>query len=242
MRDRATENDIVANGEIQLRAPQAASAQGPLRVSTLGGTSAPLALRANALEAVAAIGVGADPAQPSANPGQTVTVRGANLNATTDMVFQVVDAQGVHSELVVHPASVSADGTQAQVVVPMGAVTGAVFVLGDGVGQRFNLQVVPVLLSAQVQSIAPDGLSAMVLLKGLGFMEADAEYRVGGEVVWDASSTAGADVTVRNDASGTFANGQVLVRVPVQPGMAVGALTVVTRGGRSVTVAPTPLA
>jgi membrane-associated phospholipid phosphatase len=242
VRDRFTETDMVANGEIQLRAPQGAMAQGPLRVSTLGGTSAPLALSASTLQAVAANGLAADPTKPSANPGQSVSLQGAGLSMATEVVFQVVDAQGVQTELVVHPTSVSANGTQAQVTVPLGAVSGAVFVLGDGNGQRLMLQVVPVLVSAQVQSISADGLSATVLLKGLGFIEADAEYHVGNTVVWDASATAGAEVSNRNEPGGSVANGQVLVRVPVQPGGTVGSLTVVTRGGRSVTVATAPMA
>ncbi|MEJ1933356.1 hypothetical protein WDZ92_24420, partial [Nostoc sp. NIES-2111] len=55
---------------------------GALTVSTIGGTSAPLARSVSSLEATAVTGTPANPAVASAAPGQRVTIRGSGLNAT----------------------------------------------------------------------------------------------------------------------------------------------------------------
>jgi hypothetical protein len=228
VRDRAAVPRAVANGEIVLDLPAGPLLQGPLRFSTVGGTSAALALTVSALEASANVGTPANPALASAVPGQTVTLRGEGLDLSSDVVFQVVDVNGQRSELVIKPASVNGDGTVAQVVVPPNAVTGVLRVLGDRAALQPVLQVVPTVSSMRIQSVAADGLSAVVVLSGLGFIEGgDTEYHFGGNVIFDASGSAGADV----------ANGQVTLTVPMTAG-AVGTVVVVTAGGRSAAFTP----
>ena len=65
------------------------------------------------------------------------------LDASTDVVFQVVDAQGNRNDRVVRPVTVNAAGTLAQVRVPLDAVTGQVRVVGDVNASSVLLQIVP---------------------------------------------------------------------------------------------------
>lgn len=211
---------------------------GAIVVRTDGGSSAPLVRSATTLVGTASSGTPRNPTLASAAPGQAVTVQGSGLDINTSMVFQVIDAQGVRREQVVRANNAAPSGNSAEFIVPDGAITGTVHVLGDASGQRFALQVVPQVLSAQVLFIAPDGKSATVLIQGLGFVEGnDTEYRAGGAPVFDAGSRTGPDVVVRETSNGIVNNGQVTVTVPVRNGV-VGDITVVTAGGASAPVTP----
>jgi hypothetical protein len=77
---------------------------GPIRVSTLGGTSAAFGLSLAGISASAA-GTPADPAQASAVPGQIVTLNGSLFDATLDVVFEVIDASGNRSDRVRFPST-----------------------------------------------------------------------------------------------------------------------------------------
>ncbi len=206
---------------------------GPIRVSTLGGTSAAFGLSLTSISASAA-GTPADPAQASAVPGQIVTLNGSLFDATMDVVFEVIDQGGNRSDRVVRPTTVNAAGTQAQVVVPLDAASGQVRLLGDINAQAITLQIVPLIRDIQVESVAADGLSAQVLISGLGFIEGgNSEYRFGNQIVLDAGASTGPDVFGRSDAVlGFVANGYARVTVPLSDG-AFGAISVKTGGGTS---------
>ena len=75
----------------------------------------------------------------------------------------------------VKPSFTLADG-RVQVLVPTQAVTGRVRVAGSLAS--FPLQVVPVVTDVQVESVAADGSSAVVLVSGLGFTEGVGEVPV----------------------------------------------------------------
>ena len=121
---------FVTSGGINLTVPSGVPT-GPIRVTTIGGTSQAFGLTFTGIVGTAGSGTPADAGKASANPGQTITIQGTNLDATTDVVFLTSDSAGNRRELVVRPAVVAADKTSAQVDVPNGAVTGVVRVVGD---------------------------------------------------------------------------------------------------------------
>ena len=194
---------------------------GPIQVRTAGGTSAAYGIALQGLSATAVAGTAANGAQASANPGQLISLSGVGLDVNTEVVFDVINDSGVRDDLVVKPTFTTADGS-IQVYVPTQAVSGVVRVAGSAAS--FALQVVPMVTDVQVQSIAGDGSSAVVVVSGLGFTEGLGEYRFGSVVVTDAATNAGADVS----SSGT----RVTLTVPLSDG-AFGAVSVKTAGGVS---------
>ena len=218
------------NTRINLIVP-AGVASGPIQVSTIGGTSAAFGILLSSITATAASGTPADAAQASAIPGQAITLSGVNLETSTDVVFQVVDQSGNVDDLIVRPSAVNDDHTQAQVLVPLNAVSGIVRVVGSA--NTVALQVLPAVTNVQVESVAGDGSSAQLLIAGLGFVEGAAEYVFGSRTVLDSSSGTGPDVFGRSDpVLGFIANGYVRVTVPLSNGV-FGAISVKTAGGTS---------
>ena len=65
---------------------------GPIRVSTIGGTSAAFGLSLAGITASADSGTAAG-SGASANPGQVITLVGAGFDTSLDIVFQTIDAQ-----------------------------------------------------------------------------------------------------------------------------------------------------
>ncbi|MBV8125397.1 MAG: hypothetical protein JO370_15140, partial [Paucibacter sp.] len=171
-------------------------------------------------------------------PGQTIAINGSQLDPTMDVVFNTIDSNGGRSEMIVRPTSVSGDGTQALVKVPGNAVSGTVRVAGDSNGSAIPLQILPVLTSIDVQSVAADGSSAVVVLRGSGFVEGNgSSYRFGAgadaQVVVDPGPSLGPDVQqIYDPGQGQYLNGQVTLTVPLTAG-AFGAITVTTDGGVS---------
>jgi hypothetical protein len=227
----------VSNTSISMTVPSGAP-NGPIQVITVGGSSAVFGLSLTGLTATAASGSAGTGSLASANPGQTITLSGSGLDASLDVVFDVVDASGNRGQGVVRPSTVSTDGTQAQVVVPLDAVTGTVRVVGDRNGQSVALQIVPIVTAVQVQSVAPDGSTATLVLSGYGFVEGNnSEYRFGtgasGLVQIDAGINTGAQVQqVYDSVRAQYHNGQVTLTVPVTAGM-FGPISVKTAGGVS---------
>ena len=209
---------------------------GPIRVSTIGGTSAAFGLSLTGITATADSGTAAG-GGAAANPGQVITLVGAGFDTSLDIVFQTIDANGTRSDRVVRPGTVNAGGTQVQVTVPLDAVTGSVRLVGDGSGASVALQIVPVVTDVQVQSVSSDGSSAVVILTGVGFVEGNnSEYRfgsgAGGVVLLDAGAATGPDVGQFYDyTSNRYVTG-VQMTVPLSDG-AFGPITVRTAGGTS---------
>ena len=63
-------------------------------------------------------GTPADPAQASANAGQTITLNGSGLTTTTDVLMRWTDINGNLTLVRVSPNTANGDGTQATLVVP----------------------------------------------------------------------------------------------------------------------------
>ncbi len=229
-------NTGTTNGRINLTVPATTPALpvGPIRVVTVGGTSEAFGLSLSGITATASSGTATTGTQASAVPGQVIVLTGSLFDATMDIVFDVTDAQGNTTDRVVRPTTVNEAGTEAQVIVPLDAVTGSVRLLGDANGQNIPLQILPVVTGVDVLSVASDGTSATVRIAGLGFVEGGgSEYRFGSEVVLDAGTTTGPDVFGRSDALlGFIPNGFVQLTVPLVDG-AFGAVNVKTAGGTS---------
>ncbi|MGS0756098.1 beta strand repeat-containing protein, partial [Roseateles sp. GG27B] len=206
---------------------------GAIRVSTVGGTSAAFGVTLSGLSATPNSGTAANAGTAAANPGQTITLLGSALNASTDVVFQTIDSAGKLGEQVVRPSAVNAAGTQVQVLVPLNAVTGSVRVVGAP--NAAALQILPTIVGVQVESGAADGSSAQVLISGTGLVEgSNTEYRFGSSTVLDAGANTGPDVLDRYDpALGVYINnGYARVTVPLSNGV-FGAINIKTAGGTS---------
>ena len=120
-------------------------ALGPISFSSAGGTSASFdGLAVDAVVAVATVGTPPDPALPSANQRQTITMQGRGFTSRTLVVFTAIGSDGLPHRFVVWPSSVNDDGTSMTIQVPFDAVTGQLAVIGDRNGFSVLLQIVPV--------------------------------------------------------------------------------------------------
>ena len=82
---------------------------------TAGGTSAVYGVGAlTGITGTASSGTPGPMRPASANAGQLVTLTGKAFDANTNVVFQTIDSGGNRGDIVVHPTSVSSDGTQAR--------------------------------------------------------------------------------------------------------------------------------
>ncbi|MBX9717205.1 MAG: pre-peptidase C-terminal domain-containing protein, partial [Burkholderiaceae bacterium] len=142
---------------INLTVPAGAST-GPVRVTTVGGTSTAFGISLSGISASGASGTPANGAIATANAGQSITLNGSGLDATTDVVFQYTDGSGSVGERIVRPTAVNAAGTQLQVLVPIDAISGVVRVVGSA--DAFPLQILPTITDVQIESVAADGSTA----------------------------------------------------------------------------------
>ncbi|MGB8169737.1 MAG: pre-peptidase C-terminal domain-containing protein, partial [Chthoniobacteraceae bacterium] len=218
------------NGGLNVVVPNGA-ATGPITVTTLGGTSAPFDLTLTGITAVATSGTPANAGVASANPGQAITLTGTKFDGTTDVIFQTIDGNGTRSERVVRPIAVNGGGTEITVVVPIDvAVTGSVSIAGDRTNTALALQIVPVLTNVDFTSIASDGSSAGVRLRGAGFVEGNGSvYRFGSVAVTDSSPNAGPNT----GGFYQYDNDGVDLTLPTGGDDYHGAVTVTTAGGTS---------
>ena len=193
---------------------------GPISVSGLGGASATFQIILGQVVATAASGTPANPALPSANPGQTITVQGAGFSALTSLVVPTIGANGVVGERVVRPLTVSPAGDTLTAVVPDDALTGPIGIVGDG--HTIVLQIVPVVESAALTGVQ------RVRVIGKGLIEGnDTIYRFGSGIIVDSATDA---------APTDVSNTNTTADLPLPVG-GNGSLTVTTAGGTS---APIP--
>jgi len=221
------------NTRMTFRMPAIPAGTGLIRISTTGGTSAVFDVGFTGISGNAASGTPASGTVASANPGETITLIGSRFDSTTDVMFEVVDVSGNVGLSLVRPTSVNAAGTEAQVLVPINAVTGALRVLGSAT--MVPLQIISVITAVQVESVDSVANTAQVLISGLGFVEGhDSEYLFGSTVARDWTTTgAGVDVINRNDVVlGTVLNGAVRLTVPLSDGF-FGSVRARTVGGTS---------
>lgn len=168
----------VTNGNTKLTVtiPTGVSA-GELHVSTDGGTSNgfPI-LGAFGLVGIATQGMAHDPMVASANPGQTIMVTGQALSTSTLVVFSSTDASGGPMTVEAPLFNVKADGTQADVTVPLTAETGVVRLRPTGGEPSFEtaqVQIVPTLSSLTVSGDGVFRPGVVATLTGTGFRSSE---------------------------------------------------------------------
>src|SRR5262249_43246960 len=88
---------------------------GPIRVTTVGGTSAAFGTALTGVTATATTGTAGNTAQASAIPGQTITLTGSGFDTSIDILFDTVDVNGQRSQVIVRPATVATGGASATV-------------------------------------------------------------------------------------------------------------------------------
>ena len=183
----------------------------------------------------ASTGVPAISQEPSANPGQTIGIAVPFDPSTAHMVFNVIDTNGNRTTRDIAATQIDVATSKAFFQVPLDAVTGNVTVYGlinnvrtnftDG---TFPLEIVPIVTSISVSSVASDGSSANVQLRGYGFIEGNnSAYTFGSTTVVDTSPSSGPDVY-----NTSVANDTVNLTVPLNAGT-FGPIGVTTTGGTS---------
>ncbi len=184
----------------------------------------------------AAIGAPAESVAPSANPGQTIGISVPFDPTTARMTFATITSSGTPESTTVLVSRADAALGIAYFNVPFAAITGDATVFSQ-VGNTktgfddglFPLQVVPVVTSAQIDSVS--GGMMNVTLRGLGFVEANgSKYQFGTELVTDVAANSGPDVYAAYP--NYDANSGVSIQVPLSDG-AFGPITVKTAGGTS---------
>jgi len=183
-----------------------------------------------AVDVRAASGAPALSTAPSANSGQQIGMTVPFDPSTARASFDVADASGNFSTLVVNVFRTDAARSIAYFIVPPNAVTGDAVVFSQ-VGTVITnfpdgtmpLQIVPTVTDVQVQSVSSDGTTAVVVMTGTGFVEgANSEYHFGTGTIVDPGTAGGPDV----------ANGTVRLTLPLSNGV-FGAISVKTAGGTS---------
>lgn len=204
-----------------------------LAIQTDGGISNLLPLAhplATAVVATATRGTPLNPALPSANIGQVITMHGNGFRAFsglgvagTDILFPSFNVEdGSLSPIRLTPAEVSGDGTFMSLNVPFGGISGRITVqdpftrLGSG---SVGLQVVPVV--DNINGFLGEG--SQLDIRGNGFEPTTTQVLFPG--VADPVSP---------DASSIISSGGTEILVTVPPGVdPAGQLTVRTNGGVS---------
>jgi RHS repeat-associated protein len=208
-------------------------ATGVVSVTTDGGTSEVLVVGPtifSGIEATATVGAPAVANQPSANPGQRITILGAGLNNNTHVIFPTRDDNGVAGNISVRVQSSNGGGASATVSVPDGAVTGDVSLFGTS--GKIRLQIVPQITSYSNGDFFPSGTNRYLQITGHGFSEGNTNFLFGSTTVADPDTGPN---TVDVFYSGTYAN-------TIIPNNGQGSLRVQTGGGTSNAIAVGPTA
>ena len=205
-------------------------ASGVISVTTAGGASNALPVgpqRLLGLVATAESGAPADPALPSANVNQLMTIQGVGLGPNTHVIFPTRNDEGVVDSASVRVTGVNANGAAATVLVPLNAVTGDVTV--HGASGAFWLQIVPKISAFNLfgGALTPGNT---LRLEGGGFVEGDVEVRFGNVPVVDPDNGP-------NLIDVFWGGAGMNVTIPDNPGANV---RVVTAGGVSNVVDVTP--
>jgi len=214
------------NGRVRITLPLSDGAFGAVSVKTAGGTSASFSVDLNLVDAIAVSGTPANPAQPSANAGQVLTMSGAGLSKNTDVLMRFTNssgASGTATVAVVNPSLAAVDGRRAQLTLP-GAANGVISLQVLGSTSQPRVQIVPTLTSVDIQSNT-------TLLFGSGLIEGASTYNFIGATVTDSAADSGNTIDVNTD--NIFDNHAVGINRTALPTHGVGNVTVSTAGGTS---------
>lgn len=178
----------------------------------------------SSLQAVASSGTPADASQPSANPGQTITLQGTGLSTSTLVVVSYTDVNGLPQSMLAVLASASGDGRTAVFQVPPSANgVASLRLLTDATVVR--LQIVPFVSAVDVQE--------RTVLIGGGFVEGGTTYGFPGRSVADAVADGNQAIDVSVDRTGQWQNVTAALDRTALPTHGIGPVTVTTTGGTS---------
>jgi hypothetical protein len=184
---------------------------------------------------VAARGTPRDPALPSANVRQPITLNGSGFDLRTDIIFPTQSSSSDEpATRVVNPSQVSADGTSLQVVVPDDAKTGPLRIVGaEG---AFTLQVVPTIVQVISPSTFATGQSLSI--HGSAFTEDDTVITLGPTKLLDTGPFIGVDAfNVVGIGAGADRADNDGLSLLIPPGAGAGPFIVRTSGGEATLVA-----
>ena len=188
----------------------------------------------NSIAAVATSGSPADPAIPSANTRQTLTILGENFTSTTRVRFVTFSGDrpqdGLTETTDLTPTSVALDGTSLQVDVPDNAVTGIVRLSDEPAG--LILQIVPTVADIDVTGAVYG--SGNLRLAGGGFIEGAQSLLLGTTELQDVWRADGPNA-FNTFATPTFSVGRVNAGndFGLPPNAESGTVRVKTLGGTS---------
>ena len=205
------------NSGMQLNIPD--DARLPYEIVTEGGSSgrATVPLTSNA---VSQTGTPTNPALPSANVGQQVTLFGAGFATdVTRITLDAIDSGGTPQITIIEPDSVATDGRSLAFTVPPEVRTGLVSVLNGGTG--IQLQIVPSVTGID------GGQGRFTTISGTGFTEGFISFVGGPAQVIDAGPFTNDGINVY---AGTFANDTLQLTIPIEAELPY---QIVTEGGVS---------
>ena len=165
-------------------------------------------------------GVAANTSEAATHAGELITLVGRGFTNSTLVQFDGVDGAG-GAGIITRTGSMTAGGTRLTVIVPIGAVSGSVRVVGDET--EVPLQIVPRIASVG-GNVTP---GEMLLIEGTGLVQGDLVVTIDGQV------TGAADVRPindRNHQNAAYFSQQVAV-VTVPAGVSNGVVEVSTAGG-----------
>ncbi len=217
--------DYTLNGQTSMTVPLYNGTFGSIVVKTAGGTSAAYTASLTSITATALSGTPADASKASANPGQAVTLNGANLSTKTGVMLTYRESgSGTRQTILLNPVATAADGTSATLELP-NYVNGIVSIDILGSTGRQTLQIVPTITGYSRSG-------GTISLYGRGFVEGASSYSIAGSVVTDTLANSGPNVYgVFNSAfQQSIENSAVDIAEPVH---GLGNVTVQTDGGTS---------
>jgi hypothetical protein len=214
--------DVFGGRNDTYRAVAPLTLEGPIRVTTEGGFfeipgptfALPAFVEVTGLEAVAEQGAPATAGAASANTGQSITLLGQNLTASTLVQFAARDNAGVEGVLT-RTGSASGDGRRLTVGVPALAQSGLVQVVGTKAA--YALQIVPTLRAAGGTVAAGQTL----VLEGTGLTEGALTVTI------DGHAAAAPDVRLIADRGVD----QQVMTLTVPAEVSAGVISVQTAGG-----------
>ena len=215
---------FIANGYVRVTVPLSEGVFGAISIKTAGGTSASYTASIASITGVALSGTPADADEASANAGQAVTLNGAGLTLTSDILLRYVDINGALQMVRLSPSAASADGTSATLIVPPYA-NGAFTLQMFGSSSQQLLQIVPTITGVDVQD--------RTIVFGSGFVEGAGTYRFAGATVADTVIGAPADIDVWYDQPTSVQNGSAYLNRAALPTHGLGVVQVTTAGGTS---------
>ena len=218
--DAVGANVFSGGTRVRLTLPLSDATFGPIGVRTAGG-SALYTVDVNRIESVALSGTPADAAQASANSGQTITLHGAGLSTTTDLLLGYVDSYGTRQIVRLSPSEVAADGHSATLTIPTNA-NGTATLQVLAAGNQTLLQIVPTLARYALQY---SGLS----LYGSGFVEGASTFTFAGTTVTDNDADSGVSISYGSLGD----NGQAYLDTTTLPRHGLGTVRISTSGGTS---------